>query len=59
MDLALQFPHIGHEPSEECCGCIRPVPGDPGETVLACNECGVVVGKVNTRVLEDLVALIP
>jgi len=59
MDLPNAFPHIPHESAGvDCCGCIVPkVLGNDAE--LRCNECGAVVGVVNTRILEDLVSLIP
>ena len=58
MTLAERFPHIPHDHSGECCGCIRPVEMDARTIELRCNECGTIAGVVNRRVLEDLVWLV-
>jgi hypothetical protein len=56
MTLADRFPHIPHDQSGECCGCI--IPREEGATVeLVCNECSTVVGVVQRDVLEDLLFL--
>ena len=58
MNLADSFPHIPHDHSGECCGCIIAVETDERTIELRCNECGTVVGVVDRRVLEDLVWLV-
>jgi hypothetical protein len=56
--LADRFPHIPHDHSGECCGCIRPVEMDERTIELRCNECGAVLGVLDRGVLEDLVWLV-
>ena len=41
-----------------CCGCVIPVI-QGSDTELRCNECGMVIGVINTAILRDLVAMIP
>ena len=56
MTLVDRFPHIPHDHSGECCGCV--IAREEGETIeLACNECGAVVGVVQRSVLDDLLFL--
>jgi hypothetical protein len=58
MDFSLEFPIIPHESAGlDCCGCIVVrVQGNDAE--LVCNECGAVVGVVNSGILADLVSLV-
>ena len=58
MTLPDQFPHIPHDHSGKCCGCVIPVNAEGHCVELRCNECGTVVGIINRRVLEDLVRLV-
>src|SRR5215467_14851112 len=58
MTLGESFPHIPHDHSGECCGCIRPVEMDGRTIELRCNECGAIVGVLDRGVLEDLVWLV-
>ena len=58
MSLAGSFPHVPHDQSGECCGCIRPVEMDGRTIELRCNECGAIVGVLDRGVLEDLVWLV-
>ena len=58
MDLAGSFPHIPHDHSGECCGCIRPIEMDERTIELRCNECGAVAGVIDCGVLEGLVWLV-
>ena len=58
MNLAECFPHIPHDHSCECCGCVIPVDIDSRTVELRCNECGAVVGVVDRSVMEDLVWLV-
>jgi hypothetical protein len=58
MTLADGFPHIAHDPTGDCCGCIRPVEADARTIELRCNECGQVAAIIDRRVLEDLVWLV-
>src|SRR5215472_17659350 len=58
MTLAETFPHIPHDHSGECCGCIRPVETNGHTIELRCNECGAIVGVLDRGVLEDLVLLV-
>jgi len=48
------FPTIPHEDAGvDCVGCIvQNVRGH--DTELVCDECGLVVGTVNTEILRDL-----
>jgi len=57
--LEAAFPILAHESTGvDCCGCIVvKVTGKNAE--LKCNECGAVVGVVQTDILRDLVAMIP
>jgi hypothetical protein len=62
MDLAAQFPIIPHESAGvECEGCIITetfeTAGGERKTTMRCNECDLVVGTVNTGIVEDLVRL--
>ena len=42
----------------DCCGCM--IANEQGnDTELLCNECGAVLGVVNTAILMDLILLIP
>jgi hypothetical protein len=52
------FPIIPHESAGvDCLGClIVNVRGNDAE--LVCNECGAVVGVMNTGILRDVVYLI-
>jgi hypothetical protein len=56
--LADRFPIIPHEHSGDCCGCVIPVELDQRTFELRCNECGHVVGVIDSGVLEDLVYLV-
>ena len=58
MSLADCFPHIPHDHSGECRGCVIPVDADGRTVELRCNECGAVVGVIHRAVLEDLVWLV-
>ena len=58
MTLGESFPHIPHDHSGECCGCIRPVEMDGRTIELRCNECGAIVGVLDRGILEDLVWLV-
>ena len=57
-----RFPKLPHQSAGggiECCGYIgaEGASSPRGRTILCCNECGVVVGNINTGILNDLVAL--
>lgn len=56
--MLLGFPITPHEVTgAKCCGYVVPrVTGNDAE--LVCNECGAVVGVVNTAILRDLLSVI-
>ena len=58
-DLNDLLPIIAHEAAGfACCGClVAEVRGN--DTELLCNECGSVLGVINTRILKALLLLIP
>lgn len=58
MTLADQFPHIPHDHSGQCCGCVIPVHADDRTVELRCNQCGAVIGVIDRVVFEDLVWLV-
>jgi hypothetical protein len=57
-DLNSLLPAIPHESGGvDCCGCM--IADEQGnDTELRCNECGAVLGVVNTA-LKDLISLVP
>jgi len=58
MDRFPKLPHQSAGGGIECCGRIIPE-GWPiyPETTLRCNECAVVVGTINTGILNDIITL--
>jgi hypothetical protein len=53
------FPIIPHSAAGiDCCGCIVVnVRGKDAE--LSCNECGAVLGVIDSAILSELISLIP
>ena len=58
-DLNNLLPIIPHESTGvDCCGCM--IAREHGnDTELLCNECGAVLGVMNTAILNDLISLMP
>ena len=58
MFAAFPFPRLPHhKPGTECPGHIVPEEHNGSVTVLRCNECGDVVGQVESWPLHDLASL--
>ena len=58
-EVMLRFPILAHESAGvDCCGCIV-VKTHGKDAELSCNECGAVVGVINTAILNDIVSMIP
>ena len=62
MALSQDFPIIAHtNASAKCRGYIRPeefITVGESKTTLRCNECGLVVGTINTSILGNFLSLI-
>jgi hypothetical protein len=62
MDLPFPFPKVPHHaPGRNCPGLLVPEPAaseaSEGKTALRCDECGEVVGTMNTWPFSDLASL--
>ena len=62
MDAAFPFPTLPHHATGRLCpGFLMPEPAESGagesKTALRCNECGEVVGTMNTWPFSDLASL--
>lgn len=60
-ELVSLLPMVAHESAGMvCCGCM--IANEQGNDMIrscGCNECGAVLGVVNTAILMDLISLIP